>query len=330
MGNIKWSSYLGIAYVSSAAELTIFTGALGGACLGFLWFNCHPAQVIMGDVGALSLGGTLGLVAILIKQEFLLFFIAGVFILEALSVILQISYFRMTGGKRLFKMAPPSSPLRAHGLARRKGRHPFLDSGHHLRSVQLGDIEIEINMELRNKRVLVVGFGRTGESLCRFLIRRNASVRVSDRKFPGRTRRQGRPARGAGASRSKPAIPSNPSSPPISSSSRPASPRFKKRKPPGRKGIPVISEIELAYRFLKGRIVAVTGSNGKSTTTTLAQKILSEAGLRAFAAGNIGVPLISFADGSREDDIYVTEISSFQLEHIARLQGRDRRVPQHL
>jgi phospho-N-acetylmuramoyl-pentapeptide-transferase len=106
VGNVKWSGYLGIAYVPSAAELTIFVGALAGSCLGFLWFNCHPAQIFMGDVGALSLGGTLGLVAILIKQEFLLFFVAGVFILEALSVLIQVSWFRLSGGKRVFKMAP--------------------------------------------------------------------------------------------------------------------------------------------------------------------------------------------------------------------------------
>jgi phospho-N-acetylmuramoyl-pentapeptide-transferase len=106
VGNVKWSSYLGITYVFSAAELTVFAGALAGACLGFLWFNCHPAQVFMGDVGAFSLGGTLGLIAILIKQEFLLFFVAGVFILEALSVLIQVSWFKLSGGKRVFRMAP--------------------------------------------------------------------------------------------------------------------------------------------------------------------------------------------------------------------------------
>jgi len=106
VGNVKWSSYLGITYVFPAAELTVFMGALAGACLGFLWFNCHPAQVFMGDVGAFSLGGTLGLVAILIKQEFLLFFVAGVFILEALSVLIQVSWFKVSGGKRVFRMAP--------------------------------------------------------------------------------------------------------------------------------------------------------------------------------------------------------------------------------
>ncbi len=105
-GHAVFSNYLYIARVPLAAELTVFGGALVGACLGFLWFNSHPAQVYMGDVGALSLGATLAAVAILIKQEFLIFAVGGVFILEALSVLLQVSYFKATRGKRLFKMAP--------------------------------------------------------------------------------------------------------------------------------------------------------------------------------------------------------------------------------
>jgi phospho-N-acetylmuramoyl-pentapeptide-transferase len=105
-GHALWSQYLNIPRVPLAAELTVFVGALSGACLGFLWFNCHPAQVFMGDVGALSLGGTMAVIALLIKQEFLLFAVAGVFILEAVSVLLQVSYFKISGGKRLFKMAP--------------------------------------------------------------------------------------------------------------------------------------------------------------------------------------------------------------------------------
>jgi phospho-N-acetylmuramoyl-pentapeptide-transferase len=105
-GNAIWSRYLDIAFVRPAAELTVFAGAFAGACLGFLWYNCHPAQVFMGDVGALSIGGTLGVLAILIKQEFLLFTVAGVFILEALSVVIQVSYFKLSGGKRVFRMAP--------------------------------------------------------------------------------------------------------------------------------------------------------------------------------------------------------------------------------
>ncbi len=105
-GHALWSQYLSIARVAQAAELTVFAGALAGACLGFLWFNCHPAQLFMGDVGALSLGATLAMLALLIKQEFLLLMLAGIFILEALSVVLQVSYFKLTGGRRLFRMAP--------------------------------------------------------------------------------------------------------------------------------------------------------------------------------------------------------------------------------
>ena len=103
---VDLAEYLNITYVARAAELTVFVGAMAGACLGFLWYNSHPAQIFMGDVGALSLGATIGVISILIKQEFLLFMVAGVFIIEALSVLLQVVYFRMTGGKRIFKMAP--------------------------------------------------------------------------------------------------------------------------------------------------------------------------------------------------------------------------------
>jgi phospho-N-acetylmuramoyl-pentapeptide-transferase len=105
-GHALWSQYLNIARVPLAAELTVFVGAFAGACLGFLWFNCHPAQIFMGDVGALSLGATMAVIALLIKQEFLLFTVAGVFILEALSVLLQVSYFKLSKGRRIFKMAP--------------------------------------------------------------------------------------------------------------------------------------------------------------------------------------------------------------------------------
>ena len=105
-GHAIFSNYLYIAQVKPAAELTVFAGALTGACLGFMWFNSHPAQVFMGDVGALSLGAALAAIAVLIKQELLLFAVAGVFILEALSVILQVGYFKISGGKRIFRMAP--------------------------------------------------------------------------------------------------------------------------------------------------------------------------------------------------------------------------------
>jgi phospho-N-acetylmuramoyl-pentapeptide-transferase len=103
--NFRWASYLDIQYIPKVGELTVFCGALVGASLGFLWYNAHPAEIFMGDVGSLSLGGTLGVIAVIIKQEILLFFVGGVFVLETASVILQVGSFKLRG-KRIFRMAP--------------------------------------------------------------------------------------------------------------------------------------------------------------------------------------------------------------------------------
>jgi phospho-N-acetylmuramoyl-pentapeptide-transferase len=105
-GNIKIAEYLQINYVALSGEITIFCGALAGAGLGFLWYNAYPAQIFMGDVGSLSLGGSLGAVAVITKQEILLVLVGGLFVLEALSVIFQVGFFKMTHGKRIFRMAP--------------------------------------------------------------------------------------------------------------------------------------------------------------------------------------------------------------------------------
>jgi phospho-N-acetylmuramoyl-pentapeptide-transferase len=103
--NFRWATYLDIQYIPRVGELTVFCGALVGASLGFLWYNAHPAEVFMGDVGSLGLGGALGTVAVIIKQEVLLVFVGGIFVLEALSVILQVGSFKLRG-KRIFRMAP--------------------------------------------------------------------------------------------------------------------------------------------------------------------------------------------------------------------------------
>jgi phospho-N-acetylmuramoyl-pentapeptide-transferase len=110
-GNVKMAAYLEIPYVSGAGELTVFCAAMIGAGLGFLWFNCHPAQMFMGDTGSLALGGALGLIAVLIHQPLLLVIAGGVFVMEAVSVILQRGWFRYTKkkygtGRRIFLMAP--------------------------------------------------------------------------------------------------------------------------------------------------------------------------------------------------------------------------------
>ena len=105
-GNAGFAKYLLLPHIPGAGELCIFLGAMAGAGLGFLWFNAYPAEVFMGDVGALALGGALGTVAIIVRQEIVLAIMGGVFVAETLSVAAQVLYFKFTGGKRIFRMAP--------------------------------------------------------------------------------------------------------------------------------------------------------------------------------------------------------------------------------
>ena len=105
-GNVKIADYLQINYVAGCGEIAVFCGALAGAGFGFLWFNAYPAQIFMGDVGSLSLGGALGVTAVITKQEILLVLVGGLFVIEALSVIFQVGFFKMTKGRRIFRMAP--------------------------------------------------------------------------------------------------------------------------------------------------------------------------------------------------------------------------------
>ncbi len=118
-GNVIYSSYLGIPYVAGSGELLVFCAALAGAGLGFLWFNTYPAQVFMGDVGALALGAALGLVAVAVRQELVLFIMGGVFVVETVSVIIQVASYKMTG-RRIFRMAPLHHHFELKGWAEPK------------------------------------------------------------------------------------------------------------------------------------------------------------------------------------------------------------------
>ncbi|HIE11714.1 MAG TPA: phospho-N-acetylmuramoyl-pentapeptide-transferase [Kiritimatiellae bacterium] len=125
-GHAVFARYLLIPYVAGAGELAVICGALLGSGLGFLWFNCHPARVFMGDTGSLALGGLIGAIAVLIKQELVLLIVGGVFVMEAASVVLQVAYFRLTGGRRLFRCAPLHHhfELLEKERAEREGRLP--------------------------------------------------------------------------------------------------------------------------------------------------------------------------------------------------------------
>ena len=119
-GHVQLARYLQIVYMPGVGEVTVFCGALIGAGLGFLWFNAYPAQVFMGDVGSLSIGGVLGFIAVLAKQELVLVIVGGLFVVETLSVIIQVGYFKMSGGKRFFKMAPLHHHFELKGIPESK------------------------------------------------------------------------------------------------------------------------------------------------------------------------------------------------------------------
>lgn len=119
IGNIEFSGYLGFPYIPGVGELTVFCGALIGAGLGFLWFNTYPAQVFMGDVGALALGAALGVIAVITRQELVLLIMGGVFVMETVSVILQVASFKLTG-RRIFRMAPLHHHFELKGWAEPK------------------------------------------------------------------------------------------------------------------------------------------------------------------------------------------------------------------
>ncbi len=175
-------------------------------------------------------------------------------------------------------------------------------------------------MELKNREVLVVGFGRTGEAVAKFLLSQKAKVKVSEimteKEFSEKAKKGSEKGVNFefGGHQEKTFLSSDlivlsPGVPPL--------PMIKKAQ---KKGIEVISEVELAFRYLKGKIVGITGSNGKSTTTMLIYQILKEAGLNSYLAGNIGFPLISFAPSFSLDDIFVVELSSFQLKYIKKFR----------
>ena len=118
-GNVNFAEYLNIPYIKGAEEVTVFTGALIGASLGFLWFNSYPAEIFMGDTGALMLGGIIGMLAITVKQELSLIIVGGIFFVEALSVIIQVASFKLTG-KRVFLMTPIHHHFEIKGIPESK------------------------------------------------------------------------------------------------------------------------------------------------------------------------------------------------------------------
>ena len=149
IGNTVFANYLQVHYVAGAGELAIFGAAIVGAGLGFLWFNAPPAMVFMGDTGSLAMGGALGSIAVVTKHEIVLAIVGGLFVLETLSVIVQVVSFKLTG-KRVFRMAPLHHHFEEKGWAESTVVIRFLDYRHGLGDCRACDIETEIVGKLRS------------------------------------------------------------------------------------------------------------------------------------------------------------------------------------
>ncbi len=141
-GNVKWASYLKLIYVEGAGEIAVFLAAMMGSCLGFLWYNAHPAEVFMGDTSSLFLGGTIGTAAICVKQELLLPVAGGIFLLETLSVILQMGSFKLRNKRRIFLMAPIHHHFELKGIAESKVTVRFWIAGIMLMLIALASLKI--------------------------------------------------------------------------------------------------------------------------------------------------------------------------------------------
>ncbi|MGC8729526.1 MAG: phospho-N-acetylmuramoyl-pentapeptide-transferase [Elusimicrobiales bacterium] len=141
-GNIKWATYLKLIYVEGAGEISVFLGSMVGACLGFLWFNSYPAEIFMGDTSSLFLGGTIGISAIMIKHELLLPIAGGMFVIETLSVIIQMASYKLRNKKRVFLMAPIHHHFELKGIAESKVTVRFWICGIMLMLLALSSLKI--------------------------------------------------------------------------------------------------------------------------------------------------------------------------------------------
>ena len=179
-GNAVFAHYLQIPEIRGAGELSIFCASLAGAGLGFLWFNSYPAQVFMGDVGALSIGAAIGVLAVIVRQELVALLMGGVFVLETASVILQVASFKLTG-RRIFRMAPIHHHFELKGLGGAQGDRAVLDHLPAARARRPCDPEAAMSNRIHNPPYAVIaGLGTTGLSCARYLHAHGWRLAVTD------------------------------------------------------------------------------------------------------------------------------------------------------
>ncbi len=315
-GNMNFANYLHIPYLRHAGELVIVCTAIVGAGLGFLWFNTYPAQVFMGDVGSLALGGALGIIAVLLRQEFLLVIMGGVFVVETLSVILQVGSFKLRG-QRIFRMAPIHHHYELKGWPGAARYRALLDYFADAGADWPGDAEGTLIMaDYQGKKVVIIGLGMTGLSCVDFFMARGVTPRVMDTRVapPGLDKLPESVECHVGGLNDTWLL---------AADLIVASPGIALAHPSlsaaADAGVEIVGDIELFCREAQAPIIAITGSNGKSTVTTLVGEMAKAAGVNVGVGGNIGLPALMLLDTDRE--LYVLELSSFQLETTSSLQA---------
>ena len=320
-------------YLPGAGELSIFCVALAGGCMGFLWYNAHPAEVFMGDTGSLAIGGVLGAVAIMLKAEFLLAIVGAVFVAEALSVATQTIYYKWTKsrtgvGRRIFRMAPLHHHFEQIGWHESKVIIRFWIMGiicamaalrHARRSAD------PMSVSLAGETIGVLGLARSGLAAARLAAGpRRARLRERRRRDSETRRAAAETVRGAGRRRGdgRPR-PGQAGGVRRASSCPPASrPRRRCSRSPRSRRVPVIPEIEFAYEQLDCPVIGITGTNGKTTVTALIEHLMRAADIDAVAGGNIGTALSELALREPQPAWAVVECSSFQLAGIRRFTPR--------
>ncbi len=331
LGRVDATGYLNLFYLPGSGELAVFCAALMGGCLGFLWFNAHPAEVIMGDTGSLAIGGSFGTLAILLKSEFLLVIIGGVFVVEALSVMIQIGtykYFRRTRGReyadshRVFLDGADPPSLRETRLEGADGGGSLLDLRDLLRAGRDGHAQAAMSRiddwRASGREVSVAGMARSGTAAARLLHAEGIPVYLSD---AGRADELVAAAQllrddlgtavtvetgGHDLDRiaASAALVLSPGIPPAAAVVAAAA----------SSGVPIVAEAQLGLDAMPDvPEIVVTGTNGKTTTTALVEHLLRVAGRRTVAAGNIGNPLSAVAMVTPLPEWLAVELSSFQL-----------------
>jgi hypothetical protein len=318
-----FAAYGGIALLQGQIFLARFCFTIVGALFGFLWFNVHPANLIMGDTGALSLGATLGVVALMTGQWLLLPIIAIIPVSEALSVILQVGYFKMTKRQAPVKMAPFHHHFELIGWSETQVVQRFWLVGLLFCNAWYC-FGFGIKMMKRNwagVKVLIIGAARQGLALARFLAARGAVVTLNDQHTSDQLQAEVQSLAGLPIEWALGGHPLElldqaelvcvsggvPLTLPILTEAR-------------LRGLPLSNDSQIFIEAVPAPVIGITGSAGKTTTTTLVGRAAEAAaaaaagGKKTWVGGNIGLPLVEYVEQIQSEDLVVVELSSFQLE----------------